>query len=295
MRALVLGGSRFLGQSLVQQLAQARFEITVINRESADLLYPEGVRHVKADRRDLPTMKEILAPGSWDVVYDLICSDPTAAQESVELFRDKTTRYVYASSCFVYSYGQNINEEQFAAQSYELPSGDFKNLTGTESRRVTEAILAQQAGFKTVAARLPFVIGEGDPTKKLFNLIRMVLTKEAIAVPNAAAKFSMIHVDDAAKAILRLGLYPQEGAMNCAAENPVTFSSLLKMIEDETYCTVRRAEKIAPENTTVFSLKNDWFVDTSRLRTLDVHPKPPGSVLPELIRKISRELSKAAI
>ena len=292
MRALVLGGTRFLGQALVQNLAKANFEVTVLNRGTQEIAYPGGVRHIKADRQNQAQMKSVLGTNYWDVIYDLICHDPETAQTSLEIFRDRTNRMVYASSCFVYSYGQNIHEEQFDAKSYVIPEGDLKSFTGTEARRVTEAILSQRASFKVSAARFPFILGERDPTQKLRGLIRRIINKEVISIPNSAAKFSVISLEDAAKAILRLGLYAQDGAVNCAAEVPLSFSSLLKMIEEETYCAPRKAEKIAPGATTVFSLKNDWYVDVNRLRGLDVQPKSPGSWLPELIKEISRQIAK---
>lgn len=292
MRALVLGGTRFLGHALVQNLAKANFDVTVLNRGSQEIVYPPGVQLIKADRQNKALMLNALGKGYWDVVYDLTCHDPETAAASTEIFRDRTNRLVYLSSCFVYSYGQNIHEEQFDAKSFAIPSGDLKAFTGIEARRVTEAILSQRAPFKVSAARFPFILGEGDPTQKLRGLVRRFIRKEFIAIPNAAAKFSVISLEDAAKAILRIGLYAQDGAVNCAAEVPVSFSSLLKMIEEETYCAPRKAEKVTAESTTVFSLKNDWYVDVNRLRALDVQPKHPGTWLPELIKKISKEVSQ---
>lgn len=292
MRALVLGGTRFLGQALVQNLAKANFEVTVLNRGSGNVIYPSGVAHLKADRNNQSQMKNVLGQNYWDIVYDLICPGPEAAMASTEIFRDRTNRLVYASSCFVYSYGQNIHEEQFDAKSYIIPGRDMKTFSGTEARRVTEAILSQRSSFKVSAARFPFILGEGDPAQKLRGLIRRIINKEFITIPNSAAKFSVISLEDAAKSILRMGLYAQDGAVNCAAELPVSFSSLLKMIEEETYCAPRKAEKPDAKSTTVFSLKNDWYVDVSRLRALDVQPKPAGNWLPELIKKIAKEVSQ---
>jgi nucleoside-diphosphate-sugar epimerase len=290
MRALVLGGTRFLGQALVLNLAKANFQVTVLNRGSSEIAYPPGVTLLEADRHNPSQMKSVLGQNYWDVIYDLICSDPETAMASTELFRDHTSRLVYASSCFVYSYGQNIHEEQFDAKSYVIPDRDLKSFSGTEARRVTEAILSQRSPFKVSAARFPFILGAGDPTQKLRGLIRRIVNKETITIPNASAKFSVISLEDAAKAILRMGLYAQDGAVNCAAELPVSFLSLLKMIEEETYCVPRKAEKPDAESTTVFSLKSDWYVDVSRLRTLDIQPKPARSWLPELIKKISKEV-----
>lgn len=291
MRALVIGGTRFLGKALVSELVKARFEVTVLNRGSNEIPYPPSIKHIIVDRTDKEQMKKVLEGGYWDVVYDLLCSTPETALDDIEIFKDKITRLVYLSSAFVYSYGQSLHEEQFDAASYQIPAS-FEGLGSSDARRAVEAVMMQKASFKTLAVRVPFIFGATDPSQKLQRLVRRIVMKESVYLPNTSARISVVHVDDAAKAILRMGLYPHEGAVNCAAPLALQISSLLKQIEEATYCSVRKTEQANNETVTPFSIKSDWYLDTNRMKSFEALPRNSGAWLPELINLANQEVYK---
>src|SRR5437879_6627615 len=70
LRALVLGGNRYIGRHLVGELAAAGHEVTVINSHPSPL--PAGVRRWHADRRVPGVLEEALSPhrDEFDIIYD---------------------------------------------------------------------------------------------------------------------------------------------------------------------------------------------------------------------------------
>ena len=60
MRALVLGGSVFVGKRLVQALLAGGHEVSVLNRGKTPTELPEGVGHLEADRTEIASMQAAL-------------------------------------------------------------------------------------------------------------------------------------------------------------------------------------------------------------------------------------------
>ena len=70
MRALVLGGNRYIGLHLVFELARQGHEVTVANSHEAPL--PDGAQRIHVDRQEPGALADALAPhrDDFDIVYD---------------------------------------------------------------------------------------------------------------------------------------------------------------------------------------------------------------------------------
>ncbi|MFC8988027.1 SDR family oxidoreductase [Streptomyces sp. SID9913] len=103
MRLLMLGGTEFVGRSVVEAALGRGWEVTVLNRGRQEA--PPGVRSLRGDRTapdGLAALEE--APGDWDVVVDTWSTAPRAVRDTARLLRDRAARYVYVSSCSVYAW-----------------------------------------------------------------------------------------------------------------------------------------------------------------------------------------------
>jgi len=103
MKALVLGGSRFNGLALVQELARTGNEVTVLNRGQTEAAFPHGVKRLSADRDDAESMRAAMGNGEWDVVYDVSGYTLRQVQTVVDLIRGRVAHYIFASSTVVYA------------------------------------------------------------------------------------------------------------------------------------------------------------------------------------------------
>src|SRR5690606_25569554 len=103
MRLLMLGGTEFVGRSVVEAALGRGWEVTVLNRGRQEA--PPGVRSLRGDRTapdGLAALEE--APGDWDVVVDTWSTAPRAVRDTARLLHDRAARYVYVSSCSVYAW-----------------------------------------------------------------------------------------------------------------------------------------------------------------------------------------------
>ncbi|ELS52724.1 SDR family oxidoreductase [Streptomyces viridochromogenes] len=103
MRLLVLGGTEFAGRAVVEAALGRGWEVTVFHRGRHEP--PAGVRSLHGDRT-APDGLTALAEhtGEWDAVVDTWSAAPRAVRDTARLLRDRAGRYVYVSSCSVYTW-----------------------------------------------------------------------------------------------------------------------------------------------------------------------------------------------
>jgi nucleoside-diphosphate-sugar epimerase len=106
MRALVLGGSTFVGRRLVQRLVERGDDVAVLNRGRTPAVLPESVRRLVADRTDATSMRAALDGTEWDAVFDVsgfvMVAGGSPIDELLELFEGRTGAYVFVSSIMAY-------------------------------------------------------------------------------------------------------------------------------------------------------------------------------------------------
>jgi len=106
MKALVLGGSQFVGLHTVRELVARGWEVTVLNRGKTATQLPTGVARLRADRTDPESMKNALEGKDWDAVFDtsgfLMAAMGASMPALIDLLDGHVGTYVYTSSIMVY-------------------------------------------------------------------------------------------------------------------------------------------------------------------------------------------------
>ena len=106
MKALVLGGSVFVGRRLVEALVAGGHDVSVLNRGRTATDLPAGVRRLVADRTDSGSMRAALGGTTWDAVYDVSGFVMAAGGSDIEglldLLEGSVGHYVYVSSIMAY-------------------------------------------------------------------------------------------------------------------------------------------------------------------------------------------------
>ncbi|MGW2728183.1 NAD-dependent epimerase/dehydratase family protein [Streptomyces sp. NPDC001494] len=103
MRLLVLGGTEFVGRTVVEAALARGWEVTVFHRGRH--APPPGVRSLHGDRT-APVGLAALAgdDGAWDAVVDTWSAAPRAVRDAARLLHGRAGRYVYVSSRSVYAW-----------------------------------------------------------------------------------------------------------------------------------------------------------------------------------------------
>ena len=101
MKILVMGGTRFVGKSLVEKLLTHNHDIDIFTR--GNKVNPEKTNLIKGDRNSLESAAK-LKNKTYDVVYDISGRELEQTKLLLENLDSSFQRYIYVSSAAVYKY-----------------------------------------------------------------------------------------------------------------------------------------------------------------------------------------------
>ena len=102
MKVLVMGGNRYIGLQLVNELVEQGHDVTVFNSHEAPL--PAGVSRIEGRRHEPGELNARLGPmrDAFDAVFDNTAYSPEHLAPVLDLFRGRVEHYVFTSSIAVY-------------------------------------------------------------------------------------------------------------------------------------------------------------------------------------------------
>jgi len=216
MRALVIGGTRNLGPSIVQALLERGYDVTVFNRGVTSDDLPPDVKRVHGDRRDPSQLKTALTDGDFHLVVDTILYNGAEAQAVVELFSGHVGRYIFISTGQVYlvrlGLERPFKEQDYAGPVMPEPSRDNDNhyqnwLYGHEKRQAEDVFTSawEERRFPYTSLRLPMVNSERDHYYRIYNYIRRIQDGGPILIPDGPGlPIRHIYGEDVVQAITRV-------------------------------------------------------------------------------------------
>jgi nucleoside-diphosphate-sugar epimerase len=161
MRLLVLGGTRFVGRSVVADALARGWQVTAIHRGVTGTLPPAvDARH--ADRTSRDELVAALGDGEWDAVADTWSGAPAVAGVAAQTLVGRVGRYGYVSSKSVYVWGEHVDE------SSPLVEGDPDATEGDYAAIKRGAELAIQREFPdALLARAGLILGPHEDVGRL--------------------------------------------------------------------------------------------------------------------------------
>ena len=102
MRALILGGTRFIGRHIVETLLSAGHTVSTLSRGKSRDELPLEVERLRGDRDEGLSGLEALRGRSWDACVDVSGYAPRQVRPSAELLRANVKRYIFVSAVSVY-------------------------------------------------------------------------------------------------------------------------------------------------------------------------------------------------
>lgn len=217
MKILVMGGTRFVGKSLVEQLVAQGHALTLFTRGNKPT--PAGVEHLSGDRTDPEALAQ-LQGRAFEVIVDSSGRSLDDSRALVECTGAPSHRFVYVSSAGVY------------ADSEVWPLTE-NSPTDPESRHAgklhTEAWLRQQ-GIAFTSFRPTYIVGPGNynPVESWF--FDRIVHGRPVPLPGDGSTITQIgHVNDLATAMVRC--IEVEAAANrvynCTSVQGITFRGLV--------------------------------------------------------------------
>jgi nucleoside-diphosphate-sugar epimerase len=223
-RVLVIGGTVFIGPSVVRQLAQSGHEVAVFHRGQTETDLPESVRHIHGDRANIKESRADIAVFGPEVVVDMRAMTEADARGVSDAVRGIAKRYVVVSSMDVYrAYGRLHGSEPGPALT---PPFDEDSLLREKlyvyrehapvsiaqrpiwlddyDKILVERVALNDKKLAGSVVRFPMVHGERDAQRRFYAIWKRITDgRRAILLSTGFAGFrsSRTHVDNAAQAV----------------------------------------------------------------------------------------------
>ena len=293
MKILVLGGTRFFGQKLVENLLAQQHDVTIVTRGMSENPFGNQVTHIKVDRKETEKFKQALANKQFDIVYDNICYSPNEAKQLCEIFNGSIKKLVFTSTLSTYeANGKAHVEEDFDPYNYKIKMGDTHEFTYGEGKRLAEAVFYEYATFPVVAVRFPIVMGEDDYTRRLHFHIERIINGEPIGFVNTDAEMSFIQATEAAEFLVWAGMNDIEGPINATANGVISLKELISLIEEKTKKRAKIALLGTEEIRSPYAIPASWYMDNERATSKGFAFSNLADWLPGLVDAIAKATVK---
>lgn len=234
MKILVIGGTRYFGVHMVNQLISNGHDVTIATRGKASDTFGDKVNRIFMERTKEDSVREALKETYYDVVIDKIayCSNDIKYVMDVV----NCDKYIYMSSTSVYD-PKHINtvEEDFDGIGNELIWCDRKAFPYEQIKRQAEYALWQQYSDKNwIAVRYPFAIGKDDYTKRLLFYVEHTMKSIPMNIDNVDYQMSYIRSDEAGKFIAFLVDKDVKRAINGASDGTISLKEIIEYVEKKT-------------------------------------------------------------
>ncbi|AOM83808.1 NAD-dependent epimerase/dehydratase family protein [Salisediminibacterium beveridgei] len=288
-KALVLGGTRFFGKRVVEKLLEDGIEVTLATRGTGGNPFGTRVHHLKVDRFDRGSMEKNFQDGEWDVIIDQICFSPDDAFDAVEIFKDRTERYIFTSTLSVYEMNGKAEkvEEDFDPTSYPVEFGRKEQFTYGEGKRLAEAVFAQHAPFPVVMIRPPIVVGTDDYTKRLQFHMERIKGKVPIGLDAPGAELSFVDAEELASFIHWSATQSFDGPVNTSSPDHMTLDRMLRDMH-KVLGTGEVIVKPSQETETAspMNFPTSFYQNSNRATTLGYSFSPMSDWFSGLIQKL---------
>jgi nucleoside-diphosphate-sugar epimerase len=203
-RTLVIGGTLFIGRSLVEQLLERGDDVVIMHRGTGT---PFGTRvgEIRCDRNDVASVRAALKDRRFDVVYDNVYDwerGTTADQvrAAAGAVSAGLRRYVFTSSMAVYPSGGPHDEAD------PLVTRGHPNAYGVHKAESEQALfeMHRRDGLAVATLRPAFIYGPYNPfDREAFFWDRIRVGRPIIMPEDGSRPLQWIHVRDVARAAMR--------------------------------------------------------------------------------------------
>lgn len=234
MNILVIGGTRFFGIPMIEELLKSGHDVTIATRGLSADSFGSRVKRLILDRADAQSVRNALSGRHFDVIIDKLayCSNDIKSVMDAADF----DRYIQMSTTAVYD-PKHINtmESDFDALAKELVWCDRPDFPYAEIKRQAECALWQKYPDRNwITVRYPFVIGKDDYTKRLLFYVEHVMKSIPMFIDNPDCQMGFIRSDEAGKFLAFLAGKDFRGAVNGASEGTSSVREILDFVEQKT-------------------------------------------------------------
>jgi len=235
MKALILGGTKFMGIHLVNTLISEGHEVTVATRGKTPDPFGEKVNRLIINRQDPATLSTALKGKVYDVTIDNIAYASNEVKHLLDVLN--TQKYILTSTVSVYApnFHENMREEEVDTKTIPLKWCNYEDYPYDEVKRQSEAALFQAyPNQQSAAVRFPYIFGQDDYTKRLYFYIENVFCERPMHIDNSTARMSFINSYEAGQFLAHAATAPVTGYVNAASNGTVSIEEIIRYTEKRT-------------------------------------------------------------
>jgi len=214
-RVLILGGSYFIGKSILETVLEAGYEVYALNRGTTGL-YNLQVNSIVCDRNNAENMQKSLKGYSFDIVIDV--SGLNLQQSKIlcdSIGRDKIKKFFFISSSSVYDLDNRVAPFK---EDDKLSGNKYWEEYGVDKIQAEQYYIGQFSNTITelIILRPPYVYGENNYVQRESFIFDHICKDKPVIIPKPDIKLQFIYIKDLANIILKL--------MECKLENVSIFN-----------------------------------------------------------------------
>ena len=223
MKVLVMGGTRFNGLALVNELYKQGHQVTVLNRGVTEAPLPKAVRRLVADRNDAAALKAALGNEEWDCVQDISGYNLPQVRSLVECVKGRVGHYIFASSTVTYAATRILPIRESSAVDATPRQNEYaRNKLECEAYLFS---LYRSERFPATSVPFSMVFGPNniipDREQKMFQ--RLLLGRPILVPGDGTTVGQVGHVEDEAR------------ALRVMMGNPITFGKRYNLTGKDAY------------------------------------------------------------
>lgn len=265
MKILVIGGTRFFGIHMVNELLANGHDVTVATRGKASDKYGNKVKRIVFERTNEESVRNALSGTHYDVIIDKIAYCSNDIRYVLDVV--DCNKYIHMSSTSVYN-PKHINtiESDFDGFSTDFVWCDRFAFPYEQIKRQAEYALWQKYSDRNwIAVRYPFAIGKDDYTKRLLFYVEHIIKSIPMNIDNLDYQMSFIRSDEAGKFIAFLVDKDTTGAINGSAEGTISIKEILDYVEKK---TGKRAIIAKDGDNAPYNGEPEYSINTEKANTL---------------------------
>ena len=202
MKVLFIGGTGIISSACTERAYQRGIDLYHLNRGRSRRAAAGAVKTLRGDIND-PSVTNILAEHTWDAVVDWIAFTPEQIQRDIDLFRGRTSQYIFISSASVYQTPPStlpVTESTMLDNPYWEYS---RNKIACEERLV-KAYREEKFPMTIVRPSHTYDAGLIPMMGGYTTLKRMIQGKKVIVFGDGTSLWTMTHHKDFAKGFVPL-------------------------------------------------------------------------------------------
>ncbi len=214
MKILVIGGTRFVGRTLVEEALEQGHEITLFNRGKTN---PELFPHVEKILGDRDTDISMLQGRTWDICIDTCGYVPRVVRKSCKMLGNAVEMYVFISTINVYSdfSKPGITEKSPLATIADETIEEVKGETYGPLKVLCENVVSETFPNRSAILRCGLIVGPHDPSDRFtYWPVRVQQGGEVLAPSPPHMQVQFIDARDLAQFALHLAGERRHGIFN---------------------------------------------------------------------------------